>query len=168
VNGDGHGDIITGAGSAAPHVRVFSGADQSVLYNFMAFDNPQFQDPEGVSPDLPETAGVYVGSGDIDGDGHDDILVSRGDNLPQVRTFSGSDGSLIHQYNAYDPSFLAGVRIGAMDANRDGYDDILSGPGFGGGSHVKICNCSAEVELENFFAYDPSYLGAIYVAGGRR
>jgi hypothetical protein len=167
INADGHADIITGAGGSAPHVRIFSGADQSLLDNFMAFDNSQFQDPEG-APDLPETAGVFVASGDIDGDGHDDILVSRGDNLPQVRTFSGANGSLIHQYNAYDPTFLAGVRIGAMDANRDGFDDILSGPGFGGGSHVKVCNCSAEVELENFFAYDPSYLGAIYVAGGRR
>lgn len=167
VNADGYSDIITGAGSAAPHVRAFSGADHALLYNFMAFNNSQFQDPEG-SPDLPETGGIFVSSGDIDADGHDDILVSRGDGLPQVRTFSGVSNILLHQYNAYDPGFLAGVRIASADVNHDGYDDIISGPGFGGGSHVKVCNCSAEVELENFFAYDPSYLGAMFVAGGRR
>ncbi len=167
VNADGYADIITGAGSAAPHVRVFSGADHTLLRNFMAFNNPEFQDPHG-SPDLPETGGIFVSSGDIDADGHDDVLVSRGDGLPQVRTFSGFSNALLHQYNAYDPGFLAGVRIGSADVNHDGYDDIISGPGFGGGSHVKVCNCSAEVELENFFAYDPSYLGAMFVAGGRR
>src|SRR5206468_10173206 len=38
VNGDGRADIITGAGPGGkPHVKVFSGADRSVLYSFGAY-----------------------------------------------------------------------------------------------------------------------------------
>src|SRR5204862_365430 len=40
VNGDGYGDIITGAGpGGAPPVKVFSGADLSQMASFFAYSS---------------------------------------------------------------------------------------------------------------------------------
>jgi hypothetical protein len=50
VNGDGRGDIVAGTGPGAPPVvKIFSGADLSVLGQFNAFE-PGF------------TGGVFVGA----------------------------------------------------------------------------------------------------------
>src|SRR5262249_59785610 len=66
VNGDGRADIITGAGaSGGPHVKVFSGADLSLLHSFMAYD-PAFR------------GGVRVAAGDVTGDGRADIITGAG------------------------------------------------------------------------------------------
>src|SRR5438067_12834020 len=55
VNGDGRPDIIVGGGAGSePRVKVFSGADNSVLYNFFAYSG---------------TPGVRVAAGDVNGDG---------------------------------------------------------------------------------------------------
>src|SRR4029077_12317822 len=62
VNGDGKADIITGADSGGgPHVKVFSGADGSVLQSFFAYD-------------AVFTGGVRVAAGDVNNDGHADIV----------------------------------------------------------------------------------------------
>ena len=80
VDGDGHSDIITGAGvGGGPHVRVFSGADLHELASFYAYA-PAF------------TGGISVAAGDIDGDGHADIITGAGPGGgPEVHVFSGVD-----------------------------------------------------------------------------
>jgi hypothetical protein len=153
VNSDGFADIITAPAIATSNVKVFDGQTNNTIASFFAYE-PTYN------------GGLYVASGDVDADGHDDVIVSRGTGTPQVTTFSGATYEQIHQYNAYDPAFQGGARVGAVDANGDGHADVITGPGPGGGPHVKLCNCNVEEELENFYAYDPSYLGGIYVAGG--
>lgn len=155
VNGDGYADIITGPGSATSNVKVFSGQDLSVLDSFFAYE-----------PDF--SGGVYVGGGDVDGVGHDDIVVTRGAGTPSVTIFNSVNLQPVHEYNAYDPSFFGGVTVGVVDANIDGHDDVITGPASSADPHVKICDCSEDVEYLNFEAYDTSYLGGITVAGGRR
>jgi hypothetical protein len=62
VNDDGRDDIIVSAGTGGgPHVRVFSGLDGSRIMNFFAYANTF-------------TNGVVVASGDINGDGNDDVI----------------------------------------------------------------------------------------------
>ena len=38
LNGDGKADVITGPGSGGPHIQAFSGADASVIADFLAID----------------------------------------------------------------------------------------------------------------------------------
>src|SRR5207253_2327651 len=65
VDGDGTDDIIVGAGAGAgPHVKVFSGKDNSLLRSFFAYDG--------------FTGGVRVASGDFNHDGTDDIITGTG------------------------------------------------------------------------------------------
>ena len=78
VNGDGVADIVTGAGvGGGPHVRVFSGGDNSVLLEYQAYG-------------LDYRGGVYVAAGDADGDGFADIITGPGDNTIPFLTFRSS------------------------------------------------------------------------------
>jgi uncharacterized protein (TIGR03118 family) len=152
VNGDGKADIITGAGAGGgPHVKAFSGADLSLLASFFAFD-------------VRFAGGVFVAAGDVNGDGKADIITGAGPGLnPQVNVFSGVDLSRLASFDAYDASFIGGVRVATTDVNGDGKADIVTGAGPGGGPHVKAFDGTSLAVLDSFFAFDPNFRGGIYV-----
>src|SRR5207244_5146734 len=135
---------------------VFSGADHSLLYNFFAFD-PNF------------TGGVYVAAGDVNGDGHADIICgAAAGGGPNVTLFSGKDGSRLLSFFPYDPRFTGGVRVAAGDTTGSGAASIITGAGPGGGPNVtvyQLVNRQAQL-LQSFFAYDPRFTAGIYVATG--
>jgi hypothetical protein len=153
VNGDGYADIITGADAGGgPHVKAFSGRDGTVLYSFLAYD-PAF------------TGGVRVAAGDVDGDGLADIVTAPGPGGgPDVRVFSGASGQMIRQYLAYDIRFTGGVYVAAGDVNGDGFADVITGAGFGGGPEVKVFSGLGGAVLQDFFAYAAAFRGGVRVA----
>jgi uncharacterized repeat protein (TIGR01451 family) len=156
IDPDGRADIITGTGPGGlPMVAVYDidNGRASLLRGFLAF-NPFF------------TGGVYVGTGDVNGDSRADIITGAGaGGLPAVEVFSGLDASLLAGFFAYDPRFTGGVRVAAADLNGDGRADILTGPGPGGGPNVLgFSGVNLDV-LDNFFAYDPLFHDGIFVAG---
>ena len=155
VNGDGTVDIIAGAGpGGGPHVRVFSGADLSVLASFYAYD-----------PSFP--GGVSVAAGDINGDGRTDIITGAGPSGgPHVRVFSGVDLTELASFYAYDPAFPGGVSVAAGDINGDGRADIITGAGPGGGPHVRVFSGAGLAELASFYAYPLAFPGGVNVAAG--
>lgn len=155
VNGDGKDDIITGAGpGGGPHVKVFSGADGSELSSFFAFD-AGFQ------------GGVFVAAGDVDNDGRDDVVTGSGaGGGPHVKVFSGSTGAEIRSFFAYDTAFSGGVRVATGDIDGDGWDDIITGGGPGGGPQVKVFSGESTSLLNSFFAFNANYEGGVFVAGG--
>ena len=122
VNGDGNVDIIAGAGpSGGPHVLVFDGVTHSVIYSFFAYD-PAF------------AGGVFVASGDVDGDGLADIITGAGPGGgPHVRVFSGADGSELAGFFAYDPAFLGGVAVAAATSMATVWPTSSRGPAPGAG-----------------------------------
>jgi hypothetical protein len=101
TNGDHRADIITGMGAGGPPlVQVYSGADNSVLHSFYAYD-PTF------------IMGVRVASADINSDGIADIITAAGPGCgPAVHGYDGLTLAVLDNYFAYAPQFLQGVFVG--------------------------------------------------------
>jgi uncharacterized repeat protein (TIGR01451 family) len=159
VNGDGIADIITAPGYGGPPlVRVFDGATGTLLREWLA---------------MPASwiGGLHVGAGDVNGDGYADIIVGAGPGGgPLVQVFDGATGAMTWQFFAYAPAFPGGVYVAAGDVNGDGYADIITGAGPGGGPHVRVFDPVTAAQIPgaigSFFAYDPAFPGGVRVAAG--
>lgn len=141
--------IITGTGvGGGPQVGIFSPIGKASGF-FFAYDKNA-------------RGGVNVALGDVDGDGQEEIITGPGVGLePTIKIFS-QKGVLKKEFLAYDKNFKGGVSVAIGDVNGDGQNEIITGPGGGGGPHVRIFNYQGKV-IGSFFAYDKSYHGGIKV-----
>lgn len=141
--------VATGKGYS-PHVRILN-ENGTEVSGFYAYD-PSF------------TGGVDVATGDVDGDGIDEVITGTQSGAPHVRILdkSGVDKG---GFYAYSPSFTGGVNVSSIDINGDGIDEILVGAGPTGGPHVRVLDKNG-VEKAGFFAYAPSFTGGVDVASG--
>ncbi|MFO0938263.1 MAG: hypothetical protein U0798_17295, partial [Gemmataceae bacterium] len=113
------------------------------------------------------TGGVNVSTGDVTGDGFDDIAVAAGPGGgPHVKVFDGQTGAEIRSFFAYADDFRGGVFVGLGDSTGDLRADIVTGTGVGGGPHVKQFDGVTNAELRSFFAYDSSFRGGVSVRAG--
>lgn len=147
------------AGSA-PEVRLFDAQTGQEQRRFLAF-SPGF------------LGGVRVGVTDINHDNVPDIIAAAGPGGgPHVKIFNGRDLSLMASFFAYSPSFTGGVNVAGGDITRDGFGDVVTGPGSGGGPNVKVFNfvtgkpTQVPGEAGSFMAYDPAFRGGVSVATG--
>ena len=86
--------------------------------------------------------------GDVDGDNKLDIVTGAGPGGgPHVEVFSAAAPLSLDstgrakpksQFFAYSSNFTGGVYVAAGDYNGDGFADILTGAGLGGGPHVEV------------------------------
>jgi hypothetical protein len=56
--------------------------------------------------------------------------------------------------------------VAAGDVNLDGFADIVTGAGAGGGPHVKVFDGLTNTTLLSFFAFDAGFTGGVNVAAG--
>lgn len=152
VDGDGRADIITGA-AVNGHVKVFDGKSGAQLQTFFAF--PGF------------TGGVSVAAGDLNSDRHADLIVGVGPGAPggHVKVFDGQTGQELLSFFAFEPNFLGGVRVAAGDVDNDKIPEIITGAGIGAAPHVKVFRAIDQLVLHDFLAYEPDFLGGVFVAG---
>ncbi len=153
VNGDGHPDLIVAPGAGSPPtITMYSGVNGGSLGSFLAFS-------------AGFTSGVYVAAGDVNGDGYADIIVGAGaGGGPNVKVFSGRDGSLLQSFFAYAVGFTGGVRVAAGDVNGDGKADIIVAPGPGSSPDIRVYDGTTLTLLDEFFAYSVSFTGGVFVA----
>jgi predicted outer membrane repeat protein len=164
LDGDGHDEIITGAGPGAvfgPHVRgwIYSSASGVRTYpgvSYLAYGTPKW--------------GVNVAAGDIDGDGFDEIITGAGPGAvygPHVRGWNVDGGAAVAITQV---SFLAygtnkfGVNISSGDVDGDGIDEIVTGAGPGAvfGPHIRGWNFDGDAVTPlhgfSFFAWQTAPL----------
>ena len=180
VNGDGFDDLIVAAGAGGgPHVKVFKGGSNiggtttneidisAPLVSFYAFS-------AGFS------GGVWVSSGDLNGDGFADVIVGAGvGGGPHVKllaathdgtTFTGLDvNNPLASFYAFGANFTGGVRVAAASGM------FATAAGAGGGPHVKVFQTlsggafvapNPDAPQSSFFAYSANFLGGVFVALG--
>ncbi len=107
--------------------------------------------------------GVTVASGDINGDGVDEIITGAGPGGgPHVRIFD-RQGNVVGQFFAYAKTLRSGITVASGDINGDGVDEIITGAGPGGGPHVRIFDRQGNV-VGQFFAYAKDFRGGVAVS----
>jgi hypothetical protein len=108
--------------------------------------------------------GVFVAIGDVNGDGALDVITGSG-TAPHVEVISGSNGSLMNSFMAFDSRFVGGVRVAVTDLNQDGRSDLIVAPGPSGGTENRILDALSLSAIDDFFAFNPNFLGGIFPAG---
>jgi hypothetical protein len=121
------------------------------------------------------TGGIYVSAGDVNADGHADIIVGAGQGGgPHLRVFDGANTpTMLADTFAFPAStggvpWTSGLRVGTTDLNLDGHADIIVGPGAGQHAKIRVLNGLTFTDLlpgGELSVFDPAFLGGVFVAG---
>jgi hypothetical protein len=161
---DGDYEIITATGpGGGPHVRVFDSAGNP----FTSASLPNFANSFfAYAPGF--TGGVFVAAGDVNGDGVPDIITGAGEGGgPEIRVFSGVNGAVLLDFFAYEASFTGGVHVGVADMDGDGRYEIITSPGPGRSTEVRVFDGVTGALLDSFEPF-PGFFGGAFVGGVRR
>jgi len=148
LNGDGYPDLIVGAASGNPHVKIYDGQaiatgtfdpanpDASLVTQFFAY---------GTNYDI----GINVAVGEVKGDDYLDLITGATAGNPHVKVFDGRDiatgtfdpahpdASLITSFFAYGLNDNLGANVAAGDVIGDRFADVVTGA-TAGNPHVKV------------------------------
>lgn len=149
LNGDGIAEIIAGRATGKSQVRVFDGASAARLASFNAFGSSF-------------NGGVFVATGDVDGDGDADLVTGKGaGSTPEVGVFDGRSYARIGRYNAFAAGFKGGVRVATANVDGDGADEIISAVGKGNPPYVRIHNLDASL-VDELLSVDGRFDGGLF------
>jgi hypothetical protein len=171
MNGDSVPDIVVAPGSGRSDVKVFDGAELQMLADADGF----VASPDGTlldrfSPDGSSfTKGLFVGVGDVDGDGDNDIVTSRSRGETKVRVFRNDgvgDFSRILTWRPYSKSVISGASVAVADIDKDGLAEVITAPGAGTVATVRIFTGFSGDLIRQFNAFESSFKNGVTVAAG--
>ena len=127
--------------------------------------------PSSTFPRFPSAFqnGITVASGDVNGDGLDDIIVGAARNSSDALVLlSGQNGGSV-SFSAFGES-TRGINVGAVDLNSDGIADIIAAQARNAAPTIRIfkgnsiLNGTPRAPIEvTAFAFDPAFRGGVFV-----
>ena len=109
--------------------------------------------------------GLSIASGDLNGDGLDEIIAAPASGGgPHIRIFDQL-GNLKGQFFVFDKNFKGGINLAIGDFDGNGQKEIAVAPASGGGPHIRIFDQTGSLRGQ-FFAYDKNFRGGINLAAG--
>lgn len=149
-----------------------NGTSSSAYYPFIGTTTTSTPETIAVAPGASFFAwpsnikgGFYVASGNVSGDGKDEIVVGAGNGLgPQVRILN-AQGTVLRSFFAYDSTTRTGVRLAVCDTDGDGQQDIVTISGPGAVPLVKVFSGAGTLK-SSFSALDGKFKGGAYLACG--
>jgi uncharacterized repeat protein (TIGR01451 family) len=84
----------------------------------------------------------------------------------EVRVYNPTTLALLYDFFPYGTAFKGGVHVAAGDVNGDGVQDIITGPGSGGGPLVNVYSGFNLSVLYSFNAYNAAFPDGVFVAAG--
>ena len=116
------------------------------------------------SSSLTITLSPWTPNGEMGVGTGSEVAVGSGQgSLPEVKIYD-QNGAIVSRFMAYDAGFLGGVEVASGDLTRDGFPELITGAGPGGGPHVKIYDGKTGLLIRGFFAFDPGFTGGVSVA----
>jgi glucose/arabinose dehydrogenase len=146
VNPSGPTVVAAGAGSAV----VARNADGSTRFVVPVFSN---------------YVGVRVATGDVTGDGTEDVIATSGPGGPPVViVYDGASGQPASAFFALAPAITLGLNVAAGDINGDGRDDVIVGTATGTSFVVALDGLTGQ-PIRSFFAFGGLASGITVAAG---
>src|SRR5262249_13016272 len=103
--------VCTTANSAL--ADIVTGSDNGATSTVKGFDSATSAETDSFLPYGAFNGGVRVAAGDLDGDGHAEIITGAGDSgSGNVKVFDGNTGTQTRSFFAYGPSYSGGVFVG--------------------------------------------------------
>jgi autotransporter-associated beta strand protein len=186
-------DIVTGAGrGGGPHVKAFD-ANGNLLVSFFAYDasftggvsvaggprlivtgpgpggGPHVKVFDGVtglasSPGFFAYEASFTGGINVAFDSYTGTVLTapKTGGGPLIRAFFTA-GIPAFQFLAYAASFTGGVSLAVLPIGAGGANAIVTGPGPGGGPHVRVWSENGATIQREFLAFDAAFIGGVYI-----
>ncbi|HEX5177156.1 MAG TPA: FG-GAP-like repeat-containing protein, partial [Chthoniobacteraceae bacterium] len=156
IRDDDHHLLVTGS-SKGSLIRVFDARTGKTTASFDAFE-PGYR------------GGVRVATGDVNGDGINDIIAGGGTaSGGRVRVFDGVSfeplSGVLGDFDAFGRFYRGGVFVAAGDVDGDGRAEVIVSPSAGSSAEVRVFSAVDGSQLSRFTAFGKGS-GGVRVAAG--
>ncbi len=133
VTGDGIDDFLTSPGDGGgPHVIAIDGASYQTILSTFGIDDPDFR------------GGAYAAFGKM---GNQFVIITiAGEGGGPRLTIKTLEGRVLVNIFVYAPNLRDGGTVDTEDVDGDGFDDLVTAPGKGGSSHIKVIRGKVLIE----------------------
>ncbi len=154
IDGDKKDEIIVGAGPTRdPQIKIY---EEDGRLKKQVIDVYPFA----------FRGGVRVTTGDVDGDGKDEIITGAGPGGgPHVRIFDENGEAKPIYYFPFHQDYRGGVDVASFDYNNDGRAEIIMSQASQGQAWIKVYNYNKQkTVVSEFMGYAPLFQGGANVA----